>query len=245
MVVDLNADLGEGFGQDKIILDYVSSANIACGWHAGDPNTMLQCVIWAIERGVAIGAHPGYPDRPNFGRTEMNLPYHDVYTGVLYQISALQGIVHSQGGTLAHVKPHGALYNQASKDTKLSKAIVSAVKALDPKLKVVGLAGGELVKVAKAEGMIALEEVFADRGYLANGMLAPRGTPGSTIEEESLSLSQTLKMVKEGVVIALDGTPVEIRADTICLHGDSLHAVAFAKLIREQLSLEGVEVRAL
>jgi 5-oxoprolinase (ATP-hydrolysing) subunit A len=243
-VVDLNADLGEGFGQDKIILDYVSSANVACGWHAGDPNTMLQCVKWALERGVAIGAHPGYADLANFGRKEMNLPYHDVYTAILYQVSALQGMVLSQGGKLSHVKPHGALYNQAAEDPKLSKAIVSAIKDLDPRLKVVGLAGSELIKVARAEGMVALEEVFADRGYLANGMLAPRGTPGAIIVEESLSLTQTLKMVKEGEVIALDGTRVAIRADTICLHGDSLQAVAFAKLIREQLSLEGVEVYA-
>jgi 5-oxoprolinase (ATP-hydrolysing) subunit A len=244
MEVDLNADLGEGFDQDIMILDYVSSANIACGWHAGDPKTIYQCVKWAIERRVAIGAHPGYPDRTHFGRIEMNLPSHDVYTGILYQIGALQGIVRSQGGVLAHVKPHGALYNQAAKDSNISKAIVSAIKALDPKLKVVGLAGSELIKVARAEGMVALEEVFADRGYLANGMLAPRGTPGALIEEESLSLAQTLKMIKKGEVVAIDGTLISIRADTICLHGDGPHAVAFAKLIREHLSLEGVTVQA-
>jgi UPF0271 protein len=244
MVVDLNADLVEGFGHDEAILDQVSSASIACGWHAGDADTMRQCVRWALARGVAIGAHPSYPGREHFGRTEMTVAPETVYAGVLYQIGALQAIARGEGATLRHVKPHGALYNQAARDARLADAIVAAVRAADPALKIVGLAGGELVRVARAAGLTALEEAFADRGYQADGSLAPRGSPGALIEDEAQALAQVLQMVTEGVVTALDGSRVAIRADTICLHGDNAHAVALARLIREQLEQRGIAVGA-
>jgi len=242
MVVDLNADLGEGGGHDEEILDYVSSANIACGWHAGDADTMRQCVRWAQARGVAIGAHPSYPDRQYFGRTEMNIAPDSVYAGVLYQIGALQAIACGEGARLHHVKPHGALYNQAACNDALAAAIVAAVRAADPTLSVVGLAGGALVRAARAAGLTAFDEAFADRRYRADGTLVPRGTDGALIDDEALALSQVLQIVKAGTLTAFDGLRLAIHADTICLHGDGEHAVAFARTIRHGLEHQGVTI---
>ncbi|MDN0082106.1 5-oxoprolinase subunit PxpA [Crenobacter sp. SG2305] len=242
MVVDLNADLGEGGGHDEEILDYVSSANIACGWHAGDADTMRQCVLWALARGVAIGAHPSYPDRQYFGRTEMTIAPDAVYAGVLYQIGALQAIARGEGAKLHHVKPHGALYNQAACDDALAAAIVSAVRVADPTLSVVGLAGGALVRTARAAGLKALDEAFADRRYRADGTLVPRNTAGALIDDEAQALAQVLQIVRDGTLATLDGASLAIHADTICLHGDSEHAVAFARLIRLELGRHGITV---
>lgn len=244
MEIDLNADLGEGCGDDEAILDCVSSANIACGWHAGDADTMRAAVQAAKARGVAVGAHPGFPDREHFGRQAMQLPTSTVYSGVLYQIGALQAIARGEGVHLTHVKPHGALYNQAARDPQLAAAIVAAVRAADPDLAVVGLAGGELVRQAHAAGLRALNEVFADRSYLADGSLAPRGTPGALIEDEAQALAQTLQMVTQGSVTAIDGSTVKLHADTVCLHGDAPHAVAFARLLRRELLVRGLSLRA-
>ncbi|CAJ0696427.1 5-oxoprolinase subunit PxpA [Ralstonia holmesii] len=242
--IDLNADLGEGCDTDEALLTLVSSANIACGWHAGDVNTMRQTVGWALRQGVSIGAHPSFPDRENFGRTEMHLPPDEIYAGVLFQIGGLSAIVRAQGGKLAHVKAHGALYNQASRDRPLAVAIVRAIRDFDPSLVVFGLAGGELVKAARELGLQAKEEVFADRGYNADGSLVKRGTPGALIDSEDAALDQTLTMVREQRVKAIDGTWVPIRAETVCLHGDGAHALAFARRIRERLGSEGIAVRA-
>src|SRR5581483_9010210 len=173
---------------DEALLALVSSANIACGWHAGDVNTMRQTTAWALREGVSIGAHPSFPDRENFGRTEMHLPPEEIYAGVLFQIGGLSAIVRAQGGKLAHVKAHGALYNQASRDRPLAAAIVRAVRDFDPSLVVFGLAGGELVKAARELGLQAKEEVFADRGYNADGSLVKRGTPGALIDDEAAAL---------------------------------------------------------
>ncbi|MBI3145032.1 MAG: 5-oxoprolinase subunit PxpA [Pseudogulbenkiania sp.] len=244
MEIDLNADLGEGCGDDEAILDCVSSANIACGWHAGDADTMRAAVLAAKARGVAVGAHPSFPDREHFGRSAMQLPADTVYSGVLYQIGALQAIARAEGVRLSHVKPHGALYNQAARDPLLAAAIVKAVRAADPALAVVGLAGGELVRQARAAGLRALDEVFADRAYLADGSLAPRGTPGAVIEDEAQALAQTLQLITRGTVTALDGSTVTLRADTVCLHGDGAHAVAFARLLRRELLAQGLILRA-
>lgn len=208
--IDLNADLGEGCDNDEALLALVSSANIACGWHAGDVNTMRQTTAWALRQGVSIGAHPSFPDRENFGRTEMHLPPDEVYAGVLFQIGGLSAIVRAQGGRLAHVKPHGALYNQAAREL----------------------------------GLAAKEEVFADRGYNADGTLVKRGTPGALLENEEAALSQTLAMVREQRVQSVDGVWVPIRAQTVCLHGDGAHALAFARRIRDRLGSEGIAVRA-
>ena len=244
MDIDLNADLGEGCGDDAAILDCVSSANIACGWHAGDADTMRAAVRAAKARGVAVGAHPSFPDREHFGRRAMQLPPDTVYSGVLYQIGALQAIARGEGVRLTHVKPHGALYNQAARDPVLAGAIVRAVQAADPALAVVGLAGSELVRQARGAGLRALDEVFADRAYQADGSLAPRGTPGALIEDEDEALAQTLQMITEGRVTALDGSRVALRADTVCLHGDGAHAVAFARRLRRELLARGLTLRA-
>lgn len=243
--VDLNADLGErSDGADAALLALVSSANIACGWHAGGATMMQQCVAWALARGVAIGAHPSFPDRDNFGRTEMRLPAQDIHSGVLYQIGALAAIAAARGARLAHVKPHGALYNMAARDAALADTIVAAVRAFDPALAVFGLAGSELVAAARRAGLRAVEEVFADRGYQADGSLVPRGRPGALIGDEERALAQTLHMVRDGKVRAVDGSWVAVTAHTVCLHGDGAHALAFARRIRARLDREGVAIVA-
>lgn len=244
MQIDLNADLGEGCGSDEALLALISSANIACGWHAGDASTMLQTVQWALAKGVAIGAHPSYPDRENFGRTEMQRDPRQVYADVLYQIGALAAIVRAQGGRLAHVKAHGALYNQAARDRTLAQAIVDAVRDFDAQLTFFGLAGSVMIDVARAAGLTVKEEVFADRGYNPDGSLVRRGTPGALLDDDQAVLAQTLSMVRERKVRAIDGQWIPIQADTVCLHGDGPHALAFAQRIRDRLRDEGIAVRA-
>jgi 5-oxoprolinase (ATP-hydrolysing) subunit A len=244
MHIDLNADLGEGCDNDEALLALISSANIACGWHAGDAATMVRTVKWALERGVAIGAHPSYPDRENFGRTEMQRDPEHVYAEVLYQIGALDAIVRAQGGELHHVKPHGALYNQAVRDPALARAIVRAVRDFDADLVFFGLAGSQMIDIAKEAGLRVKQEVFADRGYNPDGTLVKRGTPGALHEDEEVALNQTLTMVREKRVRAIDGSWVPIQAETVCLHGDGAHALAFACRIRERLGAEGIAVRA-
>ena len=244
MQIDLNADLGEGCGNDEALLALISSANIACGWHAGDAATMVQTVQWALAHGVAIGAHPSYPDRENFGRTEMQRDPEHVYADVLYQIGALAAIVRAQGGVLHHVKPHGALYNQAVRDPALARAIVRAVRDFDADLVFFGLAGSQMIDVAKEAGLRVKQEVFADRGYNPDGTLVKRGTPGALHEDEEVALDQTLTMVREQRVRAIDGSWVPIQAETVCLHGDGAHALAFARLIRERVGAEVIAIRA-
>ncbi|MCT9073011.1 5-oxoprolinase subunit PxpA [Cupriavidus gilardii] len=244
MQIDLNADLGEGCGSDEALLALISSANVACGWHAGDASTMLQTVQWALAKGVAIGAHPSYPDRENFGRTEMQRDPRDIYADVLYQIGALAAIVKAQGGRLAHVKAHGALYNQAARNRAQAQAIVDAVRDFDPQLVFFGLAGSVMIEVAREAGLTVKEEVFADRGYNPDGSLVRRGTPGALLDDDEAVLAQTLSMVREHKVRAIDGQWIPIQADTVCLHGDGPHALAFAQRIRDRLGEEGIAVRA-
>lgn len=244
MEIDLNADLGEGAGSDEALLALVSSANIACGWHAGDARTMRQCVRWAIDNGVAIGAHPSFPDRENFGRSTMHLPPEEIVSGVLYQVGALAAIVKAEGGTLAHVKPHGALYNQAVKDPALADAICEAVRRFDPGLRFFGLAGSGMIDAARRAGLTPVEEVFADRGYMPDGSLVPRSQAGALIEDEDASLAQTLSLVRDHRVTAIDGSTVAVNAQTVCLHGDGAHALAFARRIRERLTAEGIAIVA-
>jgi len=245
MQIDLNADLGEGAGSDEELLQLVSSANIACGWHAGDASTMRQCVRWAIDNRVAIGAHPSFPDRANFGRSTMHLPPEEIVAGVLYQIGALAAIVKAEGGTLAHVKPHGALYNQAVKEPELAAAIVDAVRRFDPGLRFFGLAGSGMISAAERVGLTPVEEVFADRGYMPDGSLVPRSQPGALIEDEEQSLAQTLSLVRDHQVRAIDGSVVAVNAQSVCLHGDGAHALAFARRIRSTLEREGIAVMAI
>ena len=244
MHVDLNADLGEGAPDDAELLALVSSANIACGWHAGDARLMQATVVAALERGVAIGAHPSYPDRENFGRSEMQLTPQQVRADVIYQIGALDALVRAAGGRLHHVKPHGALYNQAARDPALADAIAAAVLDVNPSLAVYGLAGGELLKAAERAGLRAVAEVFADRGYRADGSLVPRSQPGALIHDTDEAVTRTLRMVSEGVVQAVTGEIVPLQTETICLHGDGPHAIAFARAIHQALNQAGVHLRA-
>jgi UPF0271 protein len=244
MQIDLNADLGEGAGSDEALLGLVSSANIACGWHAGDAKTMRQCVRWAIEHGVAIGAHPSFPDRENFGRSTMHLPPDEIVANVLYQVGALAAIAKAEGGQLSHVKAHGQLYNQAVKEPELADALCEAVRRFDPSLRFFGLAGSGMIDAARRAGLTPVEEVFADRGYMPDGSLVPRSQPGALIEDEEQSLAQTLSLVRDRQVRAIDGSIVPVNAQTVCLHGDGAHALAFARRIRERLQQEGIAVRA-
>ncbi|WP_326470731.1 5-oxoprolinase subunit PxpA [Enterobacter wuhouensis] len=242
--IDLNADLGEGGTADAELMTLVSSVNIACGFHAGDAHTMLASVRNAIKNGVAIGAHPSFPDRENFGRTSMDLPPETVYAQVLYQTGALDAMVRAENGVLHHVKPHGMLYNQAAKDPALADAIARAVRDCNPALILVGLAGSELIRAGERLGLTTRQEVFADRGYQPDGSLVPRTQPGALITDEEQALAQTLEMVRSGHVTAIDGTSAAVKAETVCLHGDGEHALQFARRLRAAFAEQGICVSA-
>ena len=247
--LDLNCDMGEGLGawkmgDDAALLDHVSSANIACGYHAGDPGTMHRTVRLAIEKGVAVGAHPSLPDLQGFGRRRMNVSAAETYDMVLYQIGALAGFATACGGQLAHVKPHGALYNMAAKDGKLARAIAQAVKNFDPRLVLFGLAGSELVRAGEQAGLKTASEVFADRTYQSDGSLTPREQPDAMIHDVQTAIAQVRRMVGEGRVRSQQGSDVAVKADTLCIHGDEPDAVEFAKRIRQALDADGVRVAA-
>lgn len=244
MVIDLNADLGEGCGQDEALLELVSSANIACGWHAGSADIMRRTVRSALARGIAVGAHPSFPDREGFGRREMRLPADPMYAGMAYQIGALAAIARAEGACLSHVKPHGALYNQAARDKHLADTLVAAIRDVDSSLRVVGLAGSELIAAARRAGLTAIAEVFADRRYNPDSTLVKRDRPGALITDAETAVAQTLAIVKTGHVTAIDGSVVPLRGDTVCLHGDSIHAVALAQRIRQSLQQAGIVIRA-
>lgn len=244
MIVDLNADLGEGCVHDEALLQLVSSANIACGFHAGDAETMLQSVRWAIKYGVAIGAHPSFPDRENFGRTAMQLAPETVYAQVMYQLGSLMSITVSQGGKLEHVKPHGMLYNQAATDPALADAIACAVHDVDISLRLVGLAGSELIRAGQRVGLETRQEVFADRRYQSNGNLVSRDLPNALIESHHQAIEQTLAMVMQQKVLSNEGQWIPVQADTVCLHGDGEHALEFARSLRTVFEQQGINVRA-
>jgi 5-oxoprolinase (ATP-hydrolysing) subunit A len=244
MLIDLNADLGEGCGSDAALLQLVSSANIACGFHAGDAQTMVESVREALKNGVAIGAHPSFPDRENFGRTAMQLPPETVYAQTLYQIGALDAITRAQGGTLRHVKPHGMLYNQAAKDPQLADAIARAVHDCSPSLILVGLAGSELIRAGERYGLVTRQEVFADRGYQDDGSLVPRSQPAALISDEEQALAQTLEMVESGRVKSINGVWTPVTAQTVCLHGDGEHALLFARRLRRAFDERSIKISA-
>ncbi|WP_289135925.1 LamB/YcsF family protein [uncultured Brevibacillus sp.] len=247
--VDINCDMGESFGayslgNDKEILTYISSANIACGFHAGDPATMKKTVRLALEAGVAIGAHPGFPDLVGFGRRNMELSAEEGHDIVVYQIGALQAFVQAEGGVMQHVKPHGALYNMAATRAPLAEAIAEAVYRVNPNLILYGLAGSELTKACEKIGLRSAHEVFADRTYQQDGTLTPRTQPNAMITDQEKSLTQVVRMVKEGVVQSEQGIDVPISANTICIHGDGAHALEFAQHIRQALTAAQISVKA-
>lgn len=242
--LDLNCDLGEGAGHDAELMPLITSANIACGVHAGDEATMRATIALAKKHGVAVGAHPSLNDRENFGRREMVVMPEEVFQLVLTQTRALQRLAREAGARVAHVKPHGALYNMAARNTLLAEAVAHAAYEADPRLAVYGLAGSHLLSAAQAGGLTAVSEVFADRTYQADGSLTPRGRPDALIGNEDAAVAQVLRMVREGKVRATDGTDVAIAADTVCLHGDGMHAVAFARRLREELAHSGVQIKA-
>lgn len=248
--IDLNCDMGESFGawemgNDREILPLVSSANIACGFHAGDPSTIAETVRLAIGSGVAVGAHPSYPDIEGFGRREMSLSAKEIRDAVVYQVSALKGICEAQGGRLHHVKPHGALYNRAARDPEAAEAIADAVASIDGGLFIYGLSGGVLVSEAERAGLRSASEAFADRGYMNDGTLAPRNRPDALVTSVADAADRALKMARDGEVLSVEGEPVKVRSETICIHGDGPHALEFARAIRAVLDENGIEVKAL
>jgi len=247
--IDLNCDFGEGygiysFGQDDELLQVVTSVNIACGFHAGDPHTMRAAVEKSLAAGAAIGAHPGLPDRLGFGRRELAVTPQEVYELALYQIGALRAFVLAAGGSLSHVKPHGALYHMADNDAEIAEAIVRAAHAVDPRLHIYGGAGGILLEAAQRNGLRAVSEVFADRAYAANGRLTPRSEPGATIESPELAARQAVIMAAEGKALTPAGEAIPVKAETICLHGDGPYAARHARHIRAALMEAGIVLRA-
>ena len=249
MRVDLNCDMGESFGawrmgDDAAILEHVTSANIACGFHAGDPGTMRATVKAALARGVAIGAHPSFPDLQGFGRRPMTLRPEEVYDLCVYQIGALAAFARAAGGRLHHVKAHGALSNMAVREYALAEAITQAARDVDPQLVSYAQAGTELVRAAEKLGQPYASEVFADRSYLEDGQLTPRNRPGAMIEDADAATAQVLRMLREGRVRSITGKDVAVRADTVCVHGDQPRAVEFVRRLREALAREGVAVAA-
>lgn len=247
--IDLNCDLGESFGAYKIgydedILDIVTSANIACGFHAGDYNIMAKTVKMAQEKNVAVGAHPGFPDLIGFGRRPMQIDPEEVYHFVVYQIGALQAFCNIHDANMQHVKPHGALYNMAARDPKLADAVARAVRDVNAELVLFGLAGSELLRAGEESGLRTASEVFADRTYQADGSLTPRTEGDALITDPAVAEDQVIRMVTEGKVTALDGTSIHIEADTICVHGDGVEALEFARRIRKRLENEGINVQS-
>lgn len=247
--IDLNCDMGEAFGSytmpnDAELMDYISSANIACGFHAGDPAVMQQTVALAIKKGVAIGAHPGLPDLQGFGRREMKISAKEAYQLTLYQIGALNAFVKAAGARLNHVKAHGALYNMAAKDAELARAIVQAVYDFDPTLVLYALSGSKMITEAQNKGIVTASEVFADRSYQDDGSLTPRKQSGAIITNEADALNQVIAFAQKQEVRSVSGKIIRVDAETVCVHGDGEHAVAFAKRIAERLKLEGILIKA-
>ncbi len=246
--IDLNCDMGESFGawtmgHDAQVLPHVTSANIACGFHAGDPAIMRQTVCAALKHGVALGAHPSLPDIAGFGRRNISISPQEAYDIVVVQIGALAAVAASQGARLHHVKAHGALYNMASKDKALAAAIAQAVHDVDPSLILYALAASAQVQAGREAGLVVAQEVFADRSYQQDGSLTPRSQPGAMIEDAEVSVRQVLRMVTEGRVATVGGGDIEVSPDTLCIHGDQAGAVDFARKIRLALAQADIEVK--
>lgn len=245
--IDLNSDIGESFGlykigQDEEILPYITSANIACGFHAGDYNVMNNTVKLAIDRGVAIGAHPGIQDLTGFGRRVMEVSAGDVYNMIIYQIHALKGFIHIHGGSLHHVKPHGALYNMAATNSVVAEAIAQAVYDSDATIILYGLANSELIQAGKKYGLQVAEEVFADRTYQSDGTLTSRTDPEAVIYDQDIASAQIKRIIEENIVTAVDGTDIPIQGDTVCVHGDGIHALKLVQHLTEMFQEAEIKI---
>lgn len=248
--IDLNCDLGESFGvyrlgMDEQVIPHISSANVACGFHASDPLTMAHTVALCREHGVHVGAHPGFPDLLGFGRRNLQVSPEEAKAYVQYQLGALQAFCQSQGLTLQHVKPHGALYNMAGKDYALARAICEGVKEVNPDLILLVLSGSQMQKAAEDLGLTAAREVFADRAYEEDGSLVARTKPGAMITDEDLAVNRVIGMIRDGSVQAVTGRWIPIQADSVCVHGDGPRALQFVQRLRQALAAEGIAVRPL
>ena len=245
--IDINADLGEGFGRyrldsDAELLTLVSSANVACGFHAGDPVVMRETVSRAVARRVAIGAHPSYPDLMGFGRREMAASAEEIEAYIVYQVGALSAFCGAHGARLRYVKPHGALYNRAARDPGAARAIARALRSIDPALILLGLDGTPMLSEAAAEGVDVAREAFVDRAYQPDGQLVPRGQAGAVLDDIPAVVERAVRMVTERFVIAIDGTRRIVRPDSLCVHGDGPHAVAIVRALRERFDALGIDV---
>ena len=244
LIVDLNADLGEGAGHDEELLELVTSANIACGFHAGDADTMRKSIESARDRNVAVGAHPSLFDRENFGRKELPVEPDEIFDAVMYQLGIFQAIAEAAVVRPNHVKPHGALYNMAVRDEKLADAIGRAIASVDPKLILFAPQNSALARAGKASGLQIAHEVFADRNYLSDGSLVPRTRPDALLDDPNEAAPRVVRMLREGKVRSVDGADIDVRAETVCVHGDTPGAVDFARVLRSRLEKEGVGIRA-
>jgi len=242
--VDLNADLGEGSGRDAELFELITSANIATGFHAGDSDTMHAAISAAMQHGVAVGAHPSFFDRENFGRKELKVPKEEVFDAVTYQLGIFQAIASALAVRPNHVKPHGALYNMAVRDKNLADAIARAIGSVDPKLILFAPNNSELSRAGEAHGLKIAREIFADRNYLNDGWLVPRTRPDALLHDPKEAAQRVLRMLREGKVRSVEGRDVDVRGETICVHGDTPGAVEFARELRTQLEREGVRISA-
>lgn len=242
--IDLNCDMGEGIGNDAALMPFISSANIACGYHAGDEQTMKETVQLAIDHGVTIGAHVSFADKENFGRTEMKLPGEEVYSLVQTQLYSLKKITDKHKVSIHHVKPHGALYNMSARDADLAGIIAKAIAAIDPSLVLMGLSGSHSIHAAKMLNLQPASEAFADRRYEEDGSLRSRALPGAMLENTEEAIQQVLQMINTGTVTAFSGKQVPVLVDTICIHGDGKHAVTFAKQINQTLKHFSIDIKA-
>ncbi len=242
MKIDLNCDMGEGMNNDAQIMPYISSANIACGAHAGDASIMQQTIRIAQQHNVAIGAHPSYPDREHFGRIELQLTVEELYNEVCQQIQLIQKIAREEGASLHHVKPHGALYNTAAKKTEVAEAIAKAIHDVDASLKVYGLPNSVFETVCKAMGLEFVGEGFADRTYNNEGHLTPRSMPHALITDSAVAIEQAMNMVQRGMVQTVEGSLIPMQVKTICLHGDGAHAIEFAKALHDAFHLQHIAI---
>jgi 5-oxoprolinase (ATP-hydrolysing) subunit A len=242
--VDLNADLGEDSGHDAELFELISSANIATGFHAGDPSSMFDSICAAKEKGVAVGAHPSFADRENFGRKEIVVPIPELFAQLVYQLGAFQSVALAAGLRPNHVKPHGALYNMAVRDEKMAEAIGHAIMAVDSSLMLFAQANSAMERAARKAGVEIAHEIFADRNYLNDGWLVPRTRPDALLHDPKQAAERVLRMLREGKVRSIEGRDVDVRGETICVHGDTPGAVDFARELRTQLESEGVKIRA-